>query len=157
MLRQAQLILLLFYYRLHVSTYIQFIFRAFWQKSPYMLCVLGSYHVHRDKIHKYIKCTAPVRHSETSTILTNINILCIYVFYLYEHDGIPTCIAFTDSPVKNAWRWRVCRSKHVACNKTTIKSFVPDVPLFYFISTILAHRDIFRQINGLFAFTLQSW
>ena len=26
--------------------------------------------------------------------------LCIYVFYLYEHDGIPTCIAFTDSPVK---------------------------------------------------------
>jgi hypothetical protein len=29
-----------------------------------------------------------------------INILCIYVFYLYEHDGIPTCIAFTDSPVK---------------------------------------------------------
>ena len=28
------------------------------------------------------------------------NILCIYVFYLYGHDGIPTCIVFTDSPVK---------------------------------------------------------
>jgi hypothetical protein len=36
-----------------------------------------------------------------STILTNINILCIYIFYLYEHDGIPTCIAFMDSPVKS--------------------------------------------------------
>ena len=31
---------------------------------------------------------------------SNINILCIYVFYLYEHDGIPKCIVFTDSPVK---------------------------------------------------------
>jgi hypothetical protein len=27
-------------------------------------------------------------------------VLCIYVFYLYEHDSIPTCIAFKDSPVK---------------------------------------------------------
>ena len=41
-----------------------------------------------------------IEHSETSTILTNINILGIYVFYLYEHDGIPTCIAFTGSSVK---------------------------------------------------------
>ena len=24
----------------------------------------------------------------------------IYVFYLYERDGVPTCIAFTDPPVK---------------------------------------------------------
>jgi len=24
---------------------------------------------------------------------------------------------------------------------------VPEVPLFFFISTILAHRDVFRQIN----------
>ena len=45
-----------------------------------------------------------------------------------------------------AWRWPVCRSKHVACNKTTLKSVVPDVLLFYFISTILAHRDVFRHI-----------
>jgi len=50
-----------------------------------MLGMLGSHHVHRDKIRKHI---------------TNINVLCIYVFYLYEHDGIPTCIAFTDSPVR---------------------------------------------------------
>ena len=46
------------------------------------------------------KFRSAVRHSETSTILTNINILFIYVFYLYENDGIPTCIAFTESPVK---------------------------------------------------------
>ena len=39
-------------------------------------------------------------YSETSTILTNINILRIYVFYLYEHDGIPTRITFTESSVK---------------------------------------------------------
>jgi len=44
--------------------------------------------------------SAVERHSKTSTILTNINILCIYVLYLYEHDGIPTRIAFMDSPVK---------------------------------------------------------
>ena len=31
---------------------------------------------------------------------SDINILYIYIFYLYEHDGIPTCIAFTDSLVK---------------------------------------------------------
>ena len=35
-----------------------------------------------------------------STALQNINILCIYVLYLYEHGGIPTRIAFMDSPVK---------------------------------------------------------
>ena len=27
-----------------------------------------------------------------------------------------------------------------------VLSFVPDVQLFNFISTILAHRDVFRQI-----------
>ena len=48
---------------------------------------------------------------------------------------------------QEAWIWPVCRSEHVACNKTTKKSVVPDVPLFYFISTILAHRDVFRQIE----------
>jgi len=26
---------------------------------------------------------------------------------------------------------------------------VPDVPLFYFISTILAHSDVFRQSKGI--------
>jgi NADH:ubiquinone oxidoreductase subunit 5 (subunit L)/multisubunit Na+/H+ antiporter MnhA subunit len=26
--------------------------------------------------------------------------IIIYVFYLYEHDRIPTCVAFKDSPVK---------------------------------------------------------
>ena len=30
-----------------------------------------------------------------------------------------------------------------------MKSVVSDVPLFYYISTILAHRDVFRQIKGL--------
>jgi hypothetical protein len=81
MVRQAQLVLLLFYYRLYVSTYIQVIFRHFDRRVR--------------------KCSAcAVRHTETSTILTNINVVCIYVFYLYEHDGIPTCTAFTDSPVK---------------------------------------------------------
>jgi hypothetical protein len=54
-----------------------------------MLCMLGSHHVHRIS-------TAPVWHF----CYSNVNILCIYVFYLYEHDGMPTCIAFTDSPVK---------------------------------------------------------
>jgi len=48
--------------------------------------------------------TGAIRHQyvtpKTSTILTNITILCIYVFYLYEHDGTPTCITFADSPVK---------------------------------------------------------
>ena len=39
MIRQAQLILLLFYYRLHVSTYIQVIFRPFdWRVGKCYAC-----------------------------------------------------------------------------------------------------------------------
>jgi hypothetical protein len=28
-----------------------------------------------------------------------------------------------------------------------LQAVVPDVPLIYFISTILAHRDVFRKIK----------
>ena len=56
MVRQAKLILLLFYYRLHVSTYIQVIFRPFDRRVR--------------------ECYA-----------------------CWEHNGIPICIAFMDSPV----------------------------------------------------------
>ena len=66
MLRQAQLVLLLCYYRLHVSTNVQVILRPFDRRGR--------------------KCYA-------------------------------------------------------------IKPVVPDVPLFCFISTVLAHRDVFRQIG----------
>ena len=62
-----------------------------------MLCTLGSHHVHRDKIRKYIKCLCQ---NSRNFYYSNINVLCIYVFYLYEYDAIQTCIAFTDSPVK---------------------------------------------------------
>ena len=37
---------------------------------------------------------------------------------------------------QKAWRRPVCRSKHVAYNKRTIKSVVPDIPMFYVISSI---------------------
>jgi hypothetical protein len=46
---------------------------------------------------------------------------------------------------QKAWRWPVRRSKHVACNKTTIKSVVPDIPLFYFISINLPVLFVIRN------------
>ena len=38
---------------------------------------------------------------------SNIDILCIYVFYLYENYVIPTCRAFTDSPAKRGFWFSV--------------------------------------------------
>jgi hypothetical protein len=77
------------------------LFVVMWQHNVWRMCM--AFCVERYAGLCRVQHTSPhrtPRHSETSTILTNINILCIYVFYLYEHDGIPTCIVFTDPPFK---------------------------------------------------------
>ena len=129
MVRQAQLILLLFYYRLHVSTYIQVIFRPF-----------------ERRVRKCYACWDPImfigithKVSGTSTALRNIyysdqhkHFMCLRILSLWTYWD-PNMHSIYGLSCQKAWRWSVCRSKHVACNKTTIKSVVPDVPLFYFI------------------------
>jgi hypothetical protein len=59
-----------------------------------MLCMLGSHHVHRDKIHKIFMLVRIVEVSECRTGVVR------HQYGIYEYDGIPTCIAFTDSPIK---------------------------------------------------------
>ena len=58
---------------------------------------------------------------------------------------------------QKAWRWPVCSSKHVASNKTTIKSVVPDVPLFYFISNEWVNFIITQIFGNLHTKTLHTF
>jgi len=103
MVRQAQLILLFFYYRLHVSTYIQVIFRPF-------------------DIHKHFMY---------------LRILSLWTWW------DPNMHSLYGLSCQKAWRWPVCRSKHVACNKTTINQSC----LTYHCSTLLEKIQVSLKLG----------
>ena len=133
MVLQAQLILLLFYYRLHVSTYIQATFRPFdrrvrkcyecWDPIMFIDALLVPYGTSKALRNFY--------YSDQHEHFMYLSILSLWIWW------DPNIHSIYGLSYQKAWRWPVCRSKHVACNKTSIKSVVPDVPLFYFISKIM--------------------
>jgi hypothetical protein len=67
-----------------------------------LLCMLGSHHVHKDKIrkiHKMFMLESRSWECRPGAVFT-FYLHVFYLFYPCEHDGIPTCIVFTDSRVK---------------------------------------------------------